>query len=76
MSPTYDFCCPECGHVQAEIRNYDNRLNEATCPKCEAVMEFMFPSPTFFFAGGSPTAKAKSQVTSKEAFMEGWDDDD
>ena len=73
---TYDFLCEECDLTVAEIRNYETRHDPATCPKCGKPMKYLFPNPTFFFAGGAPSVKAKSQVTSKEAFMEGWDDDD
>lgn len=74
--PTYDFRCPECGHVDTEIRGYDNRLDPKKCPKCKALMEYLFPAPVFYFEGGSPTAKLKNQVTSKEQFLEGMDDDE
>ena len=72
---TYDFLCEDCDLTVAEIRNYETRLDPATCPKCGEPMKYLFPAPVFYFEGGSPTAKAKSQVTSKEAFMEGMDDD-
>ena len=73
--PTYDFKCPECDHVTSEIRRYEDRKDPAKCPKCETVMEYLFPAPVFYFEGGSPTVKQKHQVTSKEQFMEGMDDD-
>lgn len=73
--PTYDFICEECEVTRAEIREYEDRLRPANCPKCAKPMKYMFPAPVFNFAGGSPTAKHKHQVTSPEQFFEGADDD-
>jgi hypothetical protein len=75
MSPVYDFACDKCEMMIRDSRTYENRLQGVRCPECGDYMEYVFPNPVFFFEGGSPTAKRKSQVTSKDDFFEGADDD-
>ena len=75
MSPTYQYRCPKCGYETTKSRKYEDRLTPVVC-SCEAVMEYVFSAPLFFFEGGSPTAKLKSQVTSKDQFLEGMEDDE
>ena len=73
--PSYEFACPDCPRTVTEARTYEDRLRPAICPDCGIPMLYVFPAPVFYFEGGSPTAKMKHQVTSKEQFLEGMDDD-
>jgi putative FmdB family regulatory protein len=73
--PSFDFVCEDCQKITTETRTYEDRLRPAACPECGEDMLYVFPAPAFFFEGGSPTAKMKAQVTSKEQFMEGMEDD-
>ena len=73
---SYDFICPLCKFEVTERRTYETRLEPGpTCPKCEEVMHYLFPAPTFYFEGGSPTASLGKRVDSKEQFLDGIEDD-
>ena len=73
--PTYEFACDDCEVMLTAVRTYEDRKRPEVCPQCGKGMLYVFPAPVFYFEGGSPTAKLKSQVTSKEQFLEGVDDD-
>jgi putative FmdB family regulatory protein len=67
--PAYEYQCDVCGAKKKVLRDYDERKEPLMCEECHAVMRYLFPTPEFFFEGGSPTTREKNRVKSVEQFL-------
>ncbi|MHC4230926.1 MAG: FmdB family zinc ribbon protein [Planctomycetota bacterium] len=67
--PAYEYQCDVCEVIEKVLRSYDDRKEPWLCEQCGSVMRYLFPTPEFFFEGGSPTTREKNRVKSVEQFL-------